>query len=137
MSALELHSPIVSTPASLNRFRVIDRRPRANTRRRRRPLTHPFRAALVYTALPALVLVFYVSLWTTAVHGGYQEQHLTTAIRRMRIDNQSLQADVRRLQSPTRIFARAAQLGMQEARPTEYIMLPPPPPQTAQLTTND
>jgi cell division protein FtsL len=122
VSALELHSPTIPSPANLGRFRLVDRRPRPNVRRRQRPMAHPFRAALVYTALPALVLVFYVSLWTTAVHGGYQEQRLTTAIQQLRIDNQALQADVRRLQSPTRIFQQATQLGMQEARPTEYFI---------------
>jgi cell division protein FtsL len=126
VSALELHSPTISPSAGLGGFRLVDRRPRPNVRRRRRPVAHPFRAALVYTMLPALVLVFYVSLWTAAVHGGYQEQQLTTAIQRMRIDNQSLQADVRRLQSPTRIFHRAVELGMQEARQAEYVILPAP-----------
>jgi cell division protein FtsL len=124
VSALELHSPTVSPSADLGRFSLVDRWPRPNTRRRRRVLAHPFRAALVYTAAPALVLVFYVSLWTAAVHGGYQEQHLSTAIQRIRLDNQAAQAEVRRLQSPTRIFQRASELGMKEAPPTECILLP-------------
>jgi cell division protein FtsL len=124
VSALELHSPIVTTSPELGRFRLIDKKPRANVRRSRRSLSHPFRAALFYTSLPAFVLVAYVSLWTAAVHGGYQEQRLAHEIQQLRIDNQSLQAEVQRLRSATRIFHRATELGMQEAQQIEYIHLP-------------
>ena len=78
----------------------------------------------MYTSLPALLLVIYVALWTTAVHGGYQEQQLARDIQQLRIENQSLQANVRQLQSPTRIFHRAVELGMQETQQTEYVHLP-------------
>ena len=127
MSALELPIPLISTAAHPDRFRAIDRRRRPNTRRAGRRLAHPFRAALVYTGLPALVLVLYVALWTAAVHGGYQEQHLNRDLQRLRVENQSLEADLLRFQSPIRIFQRATQLGMQEPQQFEPVYLPAPP----------
>jgi cell division protein FtsL len=124
VSALELPAPPVATSSSLGRFRIIDRQPRPNVRRSRRRLAHPFRAALVYTSLPALVLVGYVSLWTAAVHGGYQEQRLQRKIQQVQIDNQTLQAQERQLQSSTRILHRAREMRMQESQQTEYIFMP-------------
>src|SRR2546425_4584094 len=53
VSALELHTPSVTPSSNLGRIRVIDQRRRPNVRRSRRRLAHPFRAALVYTSLPA------------------------------------------------------------------------------------
>ncbi len=123
MSALELHSPTIIPSSGLGRFRVIDRQPRPNVRKSRRRVAHPFRSALVLTAGPALILVCYVSLWTASVHGGYQEQRLSREIQRLRVDNQSLQADAIRLQSSTRVLQRATELGMQESHPTEYVRL--------------
>ena len=128
MSALELYTPSVSPSSSLGRFRVIDQRRRPNVRRSRRPLAHPFRAALVYTSLPAFLLVLYVAIWTAAVHGGYQEQQLNREIQRLRIDNQTLQADRLRLKSPFRIYPLATKLGMQETQKVEFVNLPAPAP---------
>jgi hypothetical protein len=128
VSALELHSPLITTASSgLDRLRVIDRRRLPNARRSRRRMAHPFRAALVYTAAPALLLILYVSLWTAAVHGGYQEQRFRHDIQRLRIENQSLEADLLRLQSPNRIFQRATALGMQEPQQFEPVYLPASP----------
>lgn len=124
MSALELHNPQATAPPRIGRFRVIDRRPLPNIRRSRRRLAHPFRAALCYTALPAMLLVLYVALWTAAVHGGYQQQHIQRDIQRLRVENQSIQAEVRRLQSPVRIFHRATQLGMQEPQQIVFVKVP-------------
>jgi cell division protein FtsL len=114
VSALELQSPPVTSSPSFGRFRVIDRRPVAPARRSRRSVAHPFRAALICTALPALVLVAYVALWTTAVHGGYQEQRLTRQIQRLHTENQTLSAQVLGLKSTARILNQARLLGMQE-----------------------
>ena len=125
VSALELQSPSVTTSPSFGRFRVIDRRPAAAPRRARRRVAHPFRAALMCTSLPALVLVAYVALWTTAVHGGYQEQRLTRDIHRLRSDNQTLSAQVMALRSTARILGQARQMGMQEPGPAELVQVPP------------
>lgn len=124
MSALELHSPLITTSSGLDRLRAIDRRRLPNARRSRRPLAHPFRAALIYTAAPALLLILYVTLWTAAVHGGYQEQHLARDIQRLQIDDQSLQADLLHLEAPNRIFQRATALGMQEPQQVQPVYLP-------------
>jgi cell division protein FtsL len=126
VSALELHTPSIAPSPNLDRFRIIDQRRRPNVRRSRRRLAHPFRAALVYTSLPAFLLVLYVALWTTAVHGGYQEQHLNREIQRLRIENQTLQANVVRLKSPARIYPLAVRLGMQETQETRFVNLPAP-----------
>lgn len=123
MSALELPNPLVPAASGLDRWRVIDRR-RPNTRRARRRLAHPFRAALIYTGLPALVLVLYVSVWAAAVHNGYQEQHLNRDIQRLRIENQSLEAQLLQFRSPARIFDRAAKMGMQEPQHFEPVYVP-------------
>src|SRR5207247_2101049 len=112
VSALELHTPSIPSSASLGRFRVIDQRRRPNVRRSQRRLAHPFRAALIYTSLPALLLVLYVSVWSAAVHSGYQEQHLNREIQRLRIENQTLQTNVLRMKSPFRIYPLATKLGM-------------------------
>jgi cell division protein FtsL len=124
MSALELHSPQAVTPPTIGRFRVIDRRRPAIRRRARRRVAHPFRAAFIYTAFPALLLVIYVALWTTAVHAGYQEQRLKRDIERLRVENQSLQAQERTLQSSARILHRAKQLGMQPPQQIEAVHVP-------------
>jgi hypothetical protein len=126
MSALELESPSFPSTNTLGRFRVIDQRQRPNVRRSRRRLSHPFRAALVYTGLPALLLVLYVAVWTTAVHGGYQEQRMNREIHRLRIENQTLQANVLRLRSPLRISPLATQLGMQETQEVRFVNLAAP-----------
>jgi hypothetical protein len=96
----------------------------ARSRRTRRRVAHPFRAALVCTALPALVLVAYVALWTAAVHGGYQEQRLTREIHRLRTDNQALGAQVMALRSTARILGLARQMGMQEPGASELVHVP-------------
>jgi len=80
----------------------------------------------VYTSLPALLLVMYVAVWTTAVHGGYQEQHLNREIQRLRIENQTQQANVLRLKSPLRISPLATQLGMQETQEVKFVNLSVP-----------
>jgi hypothetical protein len=69
-----------------------------------------------------------VALWTTAVHGGYQEQHLNREIQRLRIENQTLQANVLRMKSPLRIYPLATKLGMQETQQIEFVNLPAPAP---------
>jgi hypothetical protein len=124
VSALELPNPLVTAPSGLDGLRVIDRRGRPNTRRAGRRLAHPFRAALVYTGLPAFALVLYVALWTAAVHGGYQEQHLSRDIQKLRIENQSLEADLLHFRSPGRIFDQATRLGMQEPQHFEPVYVP-------------
>jgi len=124
VSALEVPSPPITPSSGFDRFRVLDRRRLPNKRRSRRRLAHPFRAALVYTAAPGFLLILYVSLWTAAVHGGYQEQHLTRDIQRLRSANQTLETDLLRLQSPSRIFHRATALGMQEPQRFEPVYLP-------------
>ena len=124
MSALELHTPSVSPSSGLGRFRVIDQRRRPNVRRSRRPLAHPFRAALIYTAFPAFLLVLYVSIQAAAVYSGYQEQRISREIHRLRIENQTLQADLLRLKSPLRIYPKATELGMRETHDIEFVNLP-------------
>jgi hypothetical protein len=81
---------------------------------------------LIYTSLPALVLVAYVALWTAAVHGGYQEQRLSREIHRLRIENQTLQATVLRMRSPGRIYPLATKLGMLQGQKFEFVNLPAP-----------
>jgi hypothetical protein len=124
VSALELHTPAIPSSPNLGRFRIIDQRRRPNVRRSRKRLAHPFRAALVYTSLPAFLLVVYVALWTAAVHGGYQEQRLNREIQRLRIENQTLQADALRLRSPFRIYPLATRLGLQETHDVKFVYLP-------------
>jgi hypothetical protein len=123
VSALELPIPLVTAPSGLDRLRIVDRR-RPNTRRARRGVAHPFRTALIYTGLPAFILVLYVAIWAAAVHAGYQEQHLNRDIQRVRIENQSLEAELLHFRSPARIFDRAMKLGMQEPQHFEPVYVP-------------
>ena len=81
------------------------------------------RWAVVYTAVPAFLLVFYVALWTAAMRAGYHKQRLTSRISQLTIENNSLQAQMRSLQSPRWVHARAAQLGMHPADQIGYIFV--------------
>lgn len=91
----------------------------------RRNRTSPFRRALLIAGLPALGLVVYVGLWTGAMRGGYTRNRLESQIRSLAIENNSLQAEVRRLQSPSRIFTEASQLGMQRPADMTFVEIPP------------
>jgi hypothetical protein len=74
--------------------------------------------------VPALALVAYVTLWTWAMGTGYERQGLSRRIRQLRVENASLQAEVRRLQSPARILAEAEALDMERAADIEFVKAP-------------
>lgn len=102
-------------------FRLM-REPRPWRRRRTGP-ANPLRWAVVCAALPAFLLVAYVALWTAAMRTGYQKQRLSERIEQLKVENNSLQAQMRRLQSPRRIQHLAAQIGMQPAEQVGYIFV--------------
>jgi hypothetical protein len=93
-------------------------------RRRRSGPVNPLRWAVVCTAFPAVLLVVYVALWTAAMRSGYHKQHIRDRIAQLKIENDSLQAQMRRLQSPRRIHHEAALLGMQPSEQVGYIFVP-------------
>jgi hypothetical protein len=90
----------------------------------RREQPGPLRRAVVLTGLPVLCLVLYVGLWTMAVRGGYHKNRLAGRIRALQVENSSLQAEVRRLQSPARIFAEASGLELQQATDMRFVTVP-------------
>jgi hypothetical protein len=97
--------------------------PRAAGRWRVRRATpaHPMRRALLYTGFPAFLLVLYVALWTGAMRAGYHKQQISDRIAQLRIENDSLQAEMRRLQWPHRIYQLATRLGMQRADQIDFV----------------
>jgi len=103
-------------------FRLI-REPRSTRRRRSGPV-NPLRWAVLCTLFPAVLLVLYVALWTAAMRSGYQKQQLRDRIAQLKIENDSLQAQMRQLQSPRRIHQIAAQMGMQPSEQVGYIFVP-------------
>jgi cell division protein FtsL len=103
-------------------FRLI-REPRAFRRRRSGPV-NPLRWAVLCTLFPAVLLVLYVALWTAAMRTGYQNQRIRDRIAQLKIENDSLQAQMRQLQSPRRIHGLAAQMGMQPSEQVGYIFVP-------------
>src|SRR4029079_18353718 len=104
------------------RFRVITRRPLPPPYRLRRVTPrNPLKRALTLAGVPALLLVVYVALWTGAMHGGYYEQRVSDQIKGLQIENDTLQANLRKLQSPRRILELARGMGMKPAELVEYI----------------
>jgi hypothetical protein len=59
-----------------------------------------------------------------AVRGGYHKNRLAGRIRALQVENSSLQAEVRRLQSPARIFAEASGLELQQATDMRFVTVP-------------
>lgn len=106
-------------PPSFRRLRE----PRVLRRRRSGPV-NPLRWAVLCTAFPAVLLVFYVALWTVAMHTGYRNQVIRERIAQIEIENNSLRAQMRKLQSPRRIHYHAAKMGMQPSEQVGYIFVP-------------
>jgi cell division protein FtsL len=79
------------------------------------------RRALLYTSFPACLLVLYVALWTGAMRSGYHKQQISDRIAQLRIENDTLQAEMRRLQWPHRIYQAATQLGMLRAEQIDFV----------------
>lgn len=107
--------------------RVSPARPQARAGRwrlRRAAPANPIRRALLYTGFPAFLLVLYVALWTGAMRAGYHKQQISDRIAQLRIENDSLQAEMRRLQLPHRIYQIATQLGMQRADQIDFVHVP-------------
>jgi hypothetical protein len=77
--------------------------------------------ALAIAGVPAFLLISYVALWTGAMHGGYYEQNISGRIAALQIENDSLQANLRQLQSPRRILAKARMMGMKPAEAIEFV----------------
>jgi cell division protein FtsL len=109
-------------PARQPSFRLI-REPKSFRRRRSGPVS-PLRWAVLCTLFPAVLLVLYVALWTAAMRTGYQKQRIRDQIAQLKIENNSLQAQMRQLQSPRRIHALGAQIGMQPSEQVGYIFVP-------------
>jgi hypothetical protein len=104
------------------RFRVIVRRPLPPPYRLRRAAPrNPLKRALAIAGVPAFLLITYVALWTGAMHGGYYEQSVAHKIEALRIENDTLQASLRQLQSPRRILALARSMGMKPAEAIEFV----------------
>lgn len=92
--------------------------------RRRSGPVNPLRWAVVCTLFPAVLLVIYVALWTTAMRAGYQKQRIRDQIAQLKIENDSLSAQMRQLQAPRRIHHFATQMGMQRSQQIGYIFVP-------------
>jgi len=104
------------------RFRVIVRRPLPPPYRLRRAAPrNPLKRALAIAGIPAFLLITYVALWTGAMHGGYYEQNISHKIEALQIENDTLQASLRQLQSPRRILALARSMGMKPAETIEFV----------------
>jgi hypothetical protein len=76
------------------------------------------------------------------MHGGYHKQSISDRIAALQIENDTLQAELRQLQSPRRILAQARMLGMKPAEAIEFVdatarrvaqaaQVAPPPPLAA------
>lgn len=89
--------------------------------RRRAVAVHPLRRATLISLCAALPLVAYAGIWTTAMRSGYQKNRLTREIRVLEVENDSLQAQVRRLQSPHRITAAAQEMGLEAGVKIEFV----------------
>ena len=83
-----------------------------------------FARALWLAGVPALCLVLYVGMWTGAVKQGYARNRLRTQIRALEIENNSLQAELLRLQSPARIFREAGAMNMQRPADITFVEVP-------------
>jgi hypothetical protein len=77
--------------------------------------------ALALAGVPAIILITYVALWTTAMHGGYSKQRVADQIKTLQIENDTLQANLRKLQSPRRILVLAKQMGMRPAETVQFV----------------
>lgn len=76
--------------------------------------------------LPVLLLVVYVGMWTHATARGYQRNQLRSRIRTLSIENESLRAEMRALQSPARILAEAKAMGMEQATDVKLVTVTTP-----------
>ena len=100
----------------------------------RRPLAEvrisaarPLHRAFVFAAVPALALMTYVGSWTLAMRGGYHRDQLRQKIEALRVERADLEAERRRLQSPSLILTRAREeLQMGPALHPEFSKLPSP-----------
>jgi hypothetical protein len=121
-SAIPTRAPASEYGGSRARFRVIVRKPLPPPYRLRRAAPrNPVKRALAIAGVPAGLLITYVALWTGAMHGGYYEQNISKRIETLRIENDSLQANLRQLQSPRRILALARTMGMKPAEAIEFV----------------
>jgi cell division protein FtsL len=121
-----LRGPFPTDGAAALDVRTLDEAwaPRAVRRTVRRGQVSPLRRAVMLAGVPVLFLVLYVSLWTVAMRGGYQKNRLTTQIRALEIENDSLQAEVRGLQSPARILQEASKMQMERAADIKFVEIP-------------
>jgi hypothetical protein len=74
--------------------------------------------------VPVLCLVIYVGMWTCAIRRGYDQNRLTARIRLLSLENESLQAEVRRLQAPGRIFREALSMKMERPADIKFVQIP-------------
>jgi hypothetical protein len=92
--------------------------------RRHRSQNRAFARAVGLAGIPVLCLVIYVGIWTAAMRRGYYRNQLVGRIRTLSIENDSLQAEVRRLQSPTRIFPEASTMKMERPADIKFVEIP-------------
>ncbi len=116
-----------AAPAAAPAAPTVRPRPRCRTR----PLVLPrpayatqFTRLLWLAGVPALCLVLYVGMWTGAVKQGYARNRLNSQIRTLQIENNSLQAELLRLQSPARIFQQAGAMNMQRPADIKFVEVP-------------
>jgi hypothetical protein len=101
---------------------VLVRRPLPPPYRLRRVAPrNPLKRALALAGFPALTLIAYVAVWTAAMHGGYYKQSISDRIKTIQVENDTLQANLRKLQSPRRILALSKSLGMRPAEAVEFV----------------
>ncbi len=125
-AALPIPEVVVPEPTSApsgpgERSRSPVTRTRQVTRRRQ---ASPFRRAILMTGLPVAILVLYVGVWAAAMRGGYYKNRLANRIRTLEVENASLQAEVRRLAAPGRVFQEASALGMERPVDVKFVTVP-------------
>ena len=121
-----LRGPLPTNGSAAIDLRTLDEawEPRPLRRTVRQGQVSPLRRAVMVAGVPVLFLVLYVSLWTVAMRGGYQKNRLTAQIRTLEVENDSLQAEVRGLQSPARILQEAGKMQMERAADIKFVDVP-------------
>jgi cell division protein FtsL len=117
----------VSPPSPAPRVGRPEADPGTGPGRRRaagRSQARTFARVVWLTALPVLCLVIYVGMWTSVMRRGYYRNQLAAKIRALSVENDSLQAEVRRLQSPARIFPEATRMKMERPADIKFVQAP-------------